>query len=37
MVEKNVQPTYVQLALFEEAVHKGTMQIVKEHEEIKFI
>jgi len=37
MVEKNVQPTYVQLALFEEAVHQGTMQIVKEHEEIKFI
>lgn len=37
MVEKNVQPTYMQLALFEEAVHQGTMQVVKEHEEIKFI
>lgn len=37
MVEKNVQPTYLQLALFEEAVHQGTMQVVKEHEEIKFI
>jgi len=37
MVEKNVQPAYLQLALYEEAVHQGTMQIVKENEEIKFI
>lgn len=37
MVEKNVQPTYLQLALYEESVHQGTMQVVKEHEEIKFI
>ena len=37
MVEKNVQPAYLQLALFEEAVHQGTMQVVKENEEIKFI
>jgi len=37
MVEKNVQPAYLQLALYEEAVHQGTMQVVKENEEIKFI
>ena len=37
MVEKNVQPAYVQLALYEEAMHQGTIQIVKEHEDIKFI
>lgn len=37
MVEKNVQPAYVQLALFEEAVHQGTLQVVKENETIKFI
>ncbi len=37
MVEKNVQPAYLQLALFEEAVHQWTMQVVKENEKIKFI
>ena len=37
MVEKNIQATYLQLGLFEEAVHQGTMQIVKENEEVKFI
>ena len=37
MVEQNVQPAYLQLALYEEAVHQGTMQVVKENEEIKFI
>lgn len=37
LVEKNVNQAYVMVAMHEEVIHKGTLQVVKEHEEIKFI
>lgn len=37
MVEKKVQPQYLEIAQFEEAIHAGTKQLLDENQEIKFI
>ncbi len=37
IVEKKVNPAYVEMAILEEVVHAGTKQIIEEHEDKKFI
>lgn len=37
MVEQKVQPQYLEIAQFEEAIHSGTKQLLDENQEIKFI
>lgn len=37
MVEKKVQPQYLEIAQFEEAIHAWTKQLLDENQEIKFI
>lgn len=37
MVEQRVSPEYVKVAMYEEALHKGTSQVVAEHTDKRFI
>lgn len=37
IVEKKVNPAYIEMAMLEEVVHAGTKQLIEEHPEIKFI
>jgi trigger factor len=37
IVEKNIKPEYMQMAMYEEVLNKTLQQVVKENEKIKFI
>lgn len=37
MVEQKISPEYVQIGIFEEAVHQGTRKVLDENKDIKFI
>ncbi len=37
IVEKNIKPEYLQMAMYEEAINKTLQKIVKENEKIQFI
>lgn len=37
IVEQQLQPEYLQIGIYEEAIHKGLQEILEEHKDIKFI
>jgi len=37
IVEKKVQPQYLEVAIYEEVIHAGTKVMLEENKEIKFI